>query len=127
MLESSDSSMEVVGEATDGAAARIAQTQARVAEQASSLQQSLTDVEKALEEFVAEHYWAYTRRRDGGANEYRVDHRPWRIWKADGVELDADVEALYGKRLGAALRRTAASAFVADGSVVEVRKGARLW
>ena len=81
----------------------------------------------SLEEFVAEHYWAYTRRRDGGANEYRVDHRPWRIWKADGVELDADVEALYGKRLGAALRRTAASAFVADGSVVEVRKGARLW
>jgi ElaB/YqjD/DUF883 family membrane-anchored ribosome-binding protein len=38
-----------VGEATDGAAARIAQTQARVAEQASSLQRSLTDVEKALE------------------------------------------------------------------------------
>jgi uncharacterized protein len=81
----------------------------------------------SLEEFIAEHYWAYTRRRDGGANEYQVEHRPWRIWEADGVELDASVEELYGKPIAAALRRAPASAFVADGSAVVVRNGVRIW
>jgi hypothetical protein len=26
------------------------------------------------EEFITEHYWGYTRQRDGGTIEYRVEH-----------------------------------------------------
>ena len=31
------------------------------------------------EEFIAEHYWAYTRQTDGSTIEYQVEHPSWRI------------------------------------------------
>ena len=80
----------------------------------------------SLEEFIVEHYWAYTRRNDGGCNEYRVEHRPWRVWAAEGVRLEADVEGLYGKAFAEALSAAPVSALVADGSAVRVRKGVRV-
>jgi uncharacterized protein YqjF (DUF2071 family) len=80
----------------------------------------------SLEEFIVEHYWAYSRRRDGGCNEYRVEHPPWRIWPAEHAVFDADLEALYGRRFAAALCEKPAGAFIADGSAVAVRRGDRL-
>lgn len=41
-------------------------------------------------EFVTEHYWGYTRRRDGGTAEYRVEHPRWRTWRSDDLELEGD-------------------------------------
>ena len=32
------------------------------------------------EEFFAEHYWGYTRQRDGSTIEYAVEHPRWRVW-----------------------------------------------
>jgi uncharacterized protein YqjF (DUF2071 family) len=31
-------------------------------------------------EFITEHYWGYTRQRDGGTIEYRVTHPRWQVW-----------------------------------------------
>src|SRR5256885_2985033 len=42
------------------------------------------------ESFIAEHYWGYTRQRDGGPVEYEVAHPRWRIWPASAPSLDAD-------------------------------------
>ena len=68
------------------------------------------------EQFIAEHYWGYTRQRDGSTVEYEVVHPSWRVWPARGA-LDADPEAL---RLIPALGDTPDSVLIADGSTVSV-------
>jgi uncharacterized protein YqjF (DUF2071 family) len=74
----------------------------------------------SAEEFVAEHYWGYTRQRDGGTVEYQVAHPRWRAWPAGDVALDADVAGLYGEAFAEALGGAPHSAFVAEGSPVRV-------
>jgi uncharacterized protein YqjF (DUF2071 family) len=78
------------------------------------------------EEFITEHYWGYTRQRDGGTVEYRVTHPRWNVWHAQ-VTLDAvGLETLYGARFAEVLREPPDSAFVADGSPVAVHFPRRL-
>lgn len=72
------------------------------------------------EEFIAEHYWGYTRQRDGSTIEYRVSHPRWRTAPAREARVDADVGALYGAPFDALLAGDPRSAFVADGSAVTV-------
>jgi uncharacterized protein YqjF (DUF2071 family) len=78
------------------------------------------------EEFITEHYWGYTARRDGGTAEYRVEHPAWRVWRAESAALDADVAALYGPRFADALSAPPLSALVAEGSPIVVRRGRRI-
>ncbi|MDF1504346.1 DUF2071 domain-containing protein [Roseisolibacter sp. H3M3-2] len=78
------------------------------------------------EEFVTEHYWGYTPRRDGGTTEYEVAHPRWRVWAADAPTLRADVSRLYGQAFAGALAAPPRSAFVAEGSAVTVYRPRRL-
>jgi uncharacterized protein YqjF (DUF2071 family) len=77
------------------------------------------------EEFITEHYWGYTK-RDAGTSEYGVEHERWQLRTATEWTFDADVASLYGAQFVEPLNATATSAFVADGSPVLVRQGARL-
>ena len=77
-------------------------------------------------EFITEHYWGYSRRRDGGAMEYQVEHPPWRVWTARGSHFECDVAALYGAQFAPFLEKQPTSAFVAEGSAVTVRQGRRI-
>jgi len=77
------------------------------------------------EDFIAEHYWGYSKQRDGGTIEYEVEHPPWRVAPGQSATYDCDVEAVYGKAFVPYLREPT-SAFVADGSPVLVRRGTRL-
>jgi uncharacterized protein YqjF (DUF2071 family) len=72
-------------------------------------------------EFITEHYWGYTRAH-GGCSEYRVEHPRWKIWNAESFELNADVATLYGAQFVESLNTVPRSAFIADGSPVEVQK-----
>jgi len=72
------------------------------------------------EEFITEHYWGYTARRDG-CDEYEVEHPRWRVWRAGEAALDADIAGLYGERFVESLSRPPSSAFIAEGSAVTVR------
>jgi uncharacterized protein len=76
--------------------------------------------------FVTEHYWGYTRQRDGATVEYEVTHPAWRVWRAADPVLAADVVALYGPAFGHALARPPVSALIADGSAVTVHRPRRL-
>lgn len=78
------------------------------------------------EEFITEHYWGYTRQRDGSTIEYQVEHPQWRVWSATDAKFSCDVAAVYGKQYEAVLAAPPTSAFVADGSPVTVRRGVRL-
>jgi len=73
------------------------------------------------EEFIAEHYWAYTA-RIGGCGEYQVEHPRWRVWRGIEAGLDADISGLYGECFTEALSARPVSAFIADGSPITVRK-----
>jgi uncharacterized protein YqjF (DUF2071 family) len=77
-------------------------------------------------EFIVEHYWGYSRQRDGATLEYRVEHPPWRVWPTDGGVFEGDAAALYGPPFAEMFQRQPSSALVAEGSTVLVRRGARL-
>lgn len=70
--------------------------------------------------FITEHYWGYTRQRDGGTVEYQVAHPTWRVWSTANAALDADVARLYGPEFVDALRAAPTSALIAEGSPVTV-------
>jgi uncharacterized protein YqjF (DUF2071 family) len=74
----------------------------------------------SFESFIAEHYWGYTRQKDGGTVEYEVRHPPWRVWKARDATLTGAVAQSYGPAWAAALAAEPSSAFIADGSPVTV-------
>jgi uncharacterized protein len=77
-------------------------------------------------EFITEHYYGYSRRRGGGTTEYRVDHPRWRVRSVATCDVECDVEALYGARFVEALKARPTSAFMAEGSEVEVFRGTKL-
>ncbi len=78
------------------------------------------------EAFITEHYWGYARQKDGGTVEYQVEHPRWNVWNAVQSEFDCDLSTMYGPEFSEALSAPPASAFVADGSPIIVRKGIRL-
>lgn len=82
--------------------------------------------EDSEESFITEHYWGYAQQRDGSTVEYQVLHPPWRVWQAEAYDLQCDVEKLYGRAFVAPLAAAPSSVFLAEGSAVTVRRGARL-
>jgi uncharacterized protein YqjF (DUF2071 family) len=70
--------------------------------------------------FISEHHWGYTRRRDGSTLEYRVEHPPWRLWVGADAAVSGDMAALHGSAFGRSLSTAPTSAFLAEGSSVNV-------
>lgn len=82
--------------------------------------------EGSLAEFIAEHYWGYSRQRDGGTAEYQVEHSPWNVWEAEPLAWEGDVGGFYGEPWTNVLRGQPSCAFVADGSAVKVFQPRRI-
>jgi uncharacterized protein len=80
----------------------------------------------SLEQFITEHYWGYSQKRNGACVEYHVTHMPWKVWTATNAGFEGDGSALYGPGFGDVLARAPDSAFIADGSAVQVFMGKRL-
>jgi uncharacterized protein YqjF (DUF2071 family) len=97
------------------------QTVAATASGAPSLPEA--DSEEA---FITEHFWGYTRQRDGATVEYEVKHPRWRVWAATESSLEADVPHLYGSSFARALAAAPVSAFIAEGSEVTVYRPRRI-
>ena len=76
--------------------------------------------------FITEHFWGYTRQRDGGTVEYEVAHPPWRVWAAAAPLLEANVPALYGAGFASALAAAPRSSYIAEGSRVTVYRPRRI-
>ncbi len=77
-------------------------------------------------EFIFEHYWGYTRQRDGSTMEYRVSHPPWRVWRRAEAELRCNFAAVYGERFGTLMNVAPHSVMVAEGSPISVDFGRRI-
>jgi hypothetical protein len=78
------------------------------------------------EEFITEHYWGYTRQVNGSTIEYKVEHRPWRVWKIRPTSLAESVSNFYGSDFAHIPAGPPHSAFLADGSAVTVYRPTRL-
>jgi uncharacterized protein YqjF (DUF2071 family) len=79
----------------------------------------------SLEEFITEHYWGYTARA-GRCTQYQVEHPPWRVWQATDAKFEGDFATLYGRAFAGPLSVAPASAFIAEGSAVSMRRGSLL-
>jgi uncharacterized protein YqjF (DUF2071 family) len=77
-------------------------------------------------EYITEHYWGYTKQRDGSTLEYQVTHPRWRVWNAASVQVSGDAEFLYSSDLVGILKAKPYSAYVAEGSAVNVHRGIRV-
>lgn len=78
------------------------------------------------EEFIAEHYWGYSRQRDGSTKEFRVEHPAWAHWPAATSSLIGPVPQFYSPEFAETLSRPPDSAFLADGSAVKVYQPRRI-
>ena len=76
--------------------------------------------------FITEHYWGYTRQRDGCTIEYRVDHPSWPCWEPDVCSFEGHGELLYGREFGGMLAGPPRSAHLAVGSEIAVHHGRSL-
>lgn len=77
-------------------------------------------------EFITEHYWGYTRQRDGGTVEYHVQHPRWQVWDRGVLEVHGDLQRTYGEPFGRVLHGGPDSVFVAVGSPITVFQPQRL-
>jgi hypothetical protein len=78
------------------------------------------------EEFITQHYWGYTRQRDGGTIEYEVRHPSWNVWHAETATLTGDLSDVYPLAFLPTLSNEPYSAFIADGSAVSVHAPTRI-
>jgi len=70
--------------------------------------------------------WGYTRQRDGGTIEYRVEHPNWRVWSDARWELDGPLGEFYDAPFADILSGVPASASVSEGSAVAVHLPERI-
>ncbi len=78
------------------------------------------------EMFIAEHYWGYSRLRDGSTMEYRVEHPTWKLWTECEVDLSPHIAQSYGAEWREVLGRKPDFSFIGEGSPVAVFPGGRL-
>lgn len=76
--------------------------------------------EGSFEEFIAEHYWGYSRVNDRKTIEYEVQHPKWQIYNGAKVSYQCDFKSLYGNKWGFLNTQVPVSMFVAKGSEVSV-------
>lgn len=72
------------------------------------------------EEFIAEHYWGYSKYSDSRTVEYEVVHPPWNIFAVTEHVVDCDFAALYGPAFSMLDDMEPASVFVAEGSAIRI-------
>ena len=80
----------------------------------------------SVEQFITEHYWGYAAQTDGRSMEYRVTHPSWKVWQVRQSSFEGDAEKTYGKDFAEVLTGKPHSAFLAEGSPVNVMRGRRL-
>jgi uncharacterized protein YqjF (DUF2071 family) len=75
------------------------------------------------EEFIIEHYWGYTKRRENRTDEYKVEHPKWDLFETGNPRIDVDFETTYGKEFAFLNDAEPFSVVLAKGSEIAVYKG----
>lgn len=72
------------------------------------------------EEFIAEHYWGYSKYDGNTTFEYHVQHPAWNVYKVKYYLVDCHFAALYGNAFSPLDKVMPNSVFMAEGSPVSV-------
>ncbi|MEO7044023.1 MAG: DUF2071 domain-containing protein [Ferruginibacter sp.] len=78
------------------------------------------------EQFIAEHYWGYSKFDNNTTFEYEVLHPSWQVYPVKDYALDCDFEKLYGKSFAFLAEQKPSSVFVAKGSGISIMNKRRL-
>jgi len=74
------------------------------------------------EEFIAEHYWGYSKYNEATTFEYNVLHPAWKTFPIKHYLIDCDFKSLYGDSFANLNHIKPNSVFVAEGSDIAVLK-----
>ena len=88
--------------------------------------QALPLKEGSQEEFITEHFWGYAKAGSNRTNEYQVAHPRWTIYPVTECLVECDFGRLYSPAFADLGQRKPQSAFLAEGSAVEVYQKRRL-
>lgn len=78
-------------------------------------------------EFITEHYWGYTMRKQGRrTSEYEVWHPQWSVYPVREYSVSVDF-SLYGSEFSFLTTASPVSVMLAEGSEIEVREGRMLF
>ncbi len=72
------------------------------------------------EEFIAEHYWGYTKYGKNKTYEYEVKHPRWEIFNVLSYMIDCDFGGIYGDKFSFLSNTNPASVFMSKGSDIKV-------
>ena len=78
------------------------------------------------EDFITEHYWGYTKRRDGSTSAYQVEHPHWQTYMPRSHQIAVDFGLLYGPSFAFLTDQRVSSVLLVEGSAVSVHSGSRL-
>lgn len=76
--------------------------------------------ENSQTEFIAEHYWGYSKMNDNKTTEYEVKHPTWEYYPVTKHEIQVDFEANYGTDFGFLNNEKPSSVMLLEGSEVSV-------
>lgn len=74
------------------------------------------------EEFITEHYWGYTKTKNGQTGEYQVAHPRWEVYQVGSYDMACNFEKLYSSAFSFLKDEKPSSIFIAEGSAVEIYK-----
>ena len=72
------------------------------------------------EEFIAEHYWGYSKYNETTTFEYNVQHPAWEVYKVKEYLIECDFANLYGKEFSFLQNAIPNTVFLAKGSAIVV-------
>ena len=72
------------------------------------------------EQFIAEHYWGYSKGPKGTTMEYEVKHPSWEIYPVQSFSVDVDFELNYSSRFALLNSLEPTSVLLAEGSEISV-------
>lgn len=73
------------------------------------------------EEFIAEHYWGYTKVTPEVSYEYEVSHPKWEIYPVNSTYVHVDFASVYGPSFGFLNEKKPYSSILAEGSEISVK------
>lgn len=72
------------------------------------------------EEYIADHYWGYTRFNESTTYEFRVEHPIWETLQVYSYLVDCDFAALFGKEFSFLTAEKPETVFFLKGSEIRV-------
>jgi uncharacterized protein YqjF (DUF2071 family) len=87
---------------------------------------SLEASQGSEEEFIMEHYWGYTKINEKQTSEYEVNHPRWLVYPVKAYSIQVEFGNVYGQEFEFLSSEKPNSVFLAEGSEIIVREGARV-